>query len=145
MTRATRYAIPAVALAFLLVPLGLYVLRAVLVEPAPPSPVGRWVGQGTDGTGLELLEGGRLGPSVIPAAACLEPAAAMGADALWEVTDGSWTAGYESDAGYLVTVRFGAPQRCYLMLTNGVTEGEGHRLTMSMRTDHRTRWILVRP
>ncbi len=65
--------------------------------------------------------------------------------ALWEVTDGSWSDYYESDAGYIVTVRFDAPQRCYLMLTNSATEGEGHRLTMSMRTDHRIWWTLVRP
>ncbi|MFJ4670972.1 hypothetical protein [Kitasatospora purpeofusca] len=108
MTRATRCAIPAVALAFLLVPLGPYVLRAVLVEPVPPSPVGRWAGQGADGTRLELVEGGRLGPSVVPAA-CLDPAAAMGAAALLDVADGTWTACCDSDAGYLVTVRFDAP------------------------------------
>ncbi|MEK2492295.1 hypothetical protein WN990_22310 [Kitasatospora purpeofusca] len=145
MTRATRYAIPAVVLAFLLVPLGLYVLRAVLVEPAPPSPVGRWAGQGADGTRLELVEGGRLGPSVIPAAACPEPAAAMGADDRLEVADGTWTAGYDPDAGYLVTVRFDVPQRCVLMLTNSVADGEGHRLAVSMRTNHRIWWTLVRP
>ncbi|KJY34443.1 hypothetical protein VR45_17025 [Streptomyces sp. NRRL S-495] len=140
-----KYAIPAVAIAFLLVPLGLLVLRAALVEPAPPSPVGRWTGQGADGTRLELAEGGRLGPSVIPAAACLEPAAAMGADDLLEVADGTWTAGYDPDAGHLVTVRFDMPRRCYLTLTSSATEGEGHRLFVSMRRDHRTWWTLARP
>ncbi|WP_043474808.1 hypothetical protein [Kitasatospora sp. MBT66] len=145
MTRATRYAIPAVLLAFLLVPLGLIALRDVLAEPPPPSPVGRWIGQGADGSRLELVEGGRLGPSVVPAAACLEPAAAMGADKWLEVADGTWEASYDPDSGDLVTIRFGTPRRCYLMLTNSVTEGEGHRLTMGLRPDHRTKWTLIRP
>nr|BEK66027.1 hypothetical protein KPHV_32540 [Kitasatospora purpeofusca] len=140
MTRATRYAIPAVVLSFFLVPLGLFALRAVLVGPAPPSPVGRWVGQGADGTLLELAENGRLGPSVIPAAACLEPAEAMRADDRLEVADGTWTAGYEPDAGYLVTVSFDTPRPCRLTLAS-----ERHWLAVSMRTDHRTWWTLVRP
>lgn len=140
MSRSAKYAVPAVVLSLFLVPLGLLALRAVLVEPAPPSPVGRWVGQGADGTGLELAEGGRLGPSVILAAACPEPAAAMGVDDRLEVADGTWTAGYEPDAGYLVTVSFDSPRRCRLTLTS-----ERHRLTGSIRTNHGAWWTLVRP
>lgn len=67
------------------------------------------------------------------------------ADDLWEVADGTWTAGYDADAGYLVTVRFDAPRRCVLTMTSSVTEDEGHRLAVSMRTDHRTWWTLARP
>ncbi|MDY0810294.1 hypothetical protein [Kitasatospora purpeofusca] len=108
MTRSTKYAAPAVALAFLLVPLGLVALRAVLVESAPPSPVGRWSGLGADGTRLELVEGGR-------------PAGGNG------------------------RVPFDAPRRCSLTLTSSVTDGEGHQLAVSLRTDHRTWWTLAQP
>ncbi|MFJ4796189.1 hypothetical protein [Kitasatospora purpeofusca] len=144
MTRATRYAIPAVLLAFLLVPLGLIALRDVLAEPPPPSPVGRWAGQGADGTRLELVEGGRLGPSVVPAAACLEPAEAKGAGNWLEVADGTWEASYDPDSGNVVTIRFDAPRHCYLTLTSKVTEGEGHRLIGGMHTAPLTLWTLVR-
>ncbi len=68
----------------------------------------------------------------------------MGADKWLEVADGTWGASYDPDSGYLVTVSFDSPRRCYLTLWSSVREGEGHRLTGSMHTDPLTWWTLAR-
>lgn len=128
-----QYAIPAVALAFGLVFAGLLMLPSLLADDPPPSPVGRWVGTGEAGTRLELLDGGRLGPSVVPAAACEDSSAVLPTADLLEVADGTWEDHWETDSGYLVEVRFDRPRRCLLMFTNSADKGTGRRLLQNVQ------------
>ncbi|MFJ8434511.1 hypothetical protein ACIQ9P_24745 [Kitasatospora sp. NPDC094019] len=137
MSRAAKYAVPAVALAFFLVLAAFLVLPQLFPTGPPPSAVGRW---SADGTRLELAEDGRLGPSVIPAAACPDAAAATRADELWEVAAGTWSESRDPDAKYQVTVRFEQPSTCVLRLSNEI---DGRKRTLSTGTS-RARWTLVR-
>ncbi|MFB7474044.1 hypothetical protein [Kitasatospora sp. NPDC056184] len=143
MESAAKYAIPAVALAFLLVFAAFFGLQALLTPHPPPSVVGQWrVGQGPSSTRLELVDGGRLGPSVIPASVCREDSTSPAIDDLWEITNGTWEASRETDAGYQVHIDFVGPTKCHIMLANTVQKGGKHTLRYGRLA---TEWTLVRP
>ncbi|MER7704264.1 hypothetical protein ABTX81_15355 [Kitasatospora sp. NPDC097605] len=143
MSRSTQYAIPAVALAFLLVLAAFLVLPPLLATAPPPSPAGRWVAdRGPAGARLGLLEGGRLGPSVISASACREYATSPADEDLWEVADGTWNAAWETDAGHQVHIEFTQPRKCRITLANRVEKDGGHTLWYSRFT---TELTLMRP
>ncbi|WP_380279374.1 hypothetical protein [Kitasatospora purpeofusca] len=143
MEKAAKYAIPAVALSFLLVLAAFLVLPPLLTSDPPPSVAGQWVAsEGPAGTRLELVDGGRLGPSVVPAFACRETSTSPVTDEVWELADGIWEASWETDAGYQVHIDFTGPKKCHLTLGNQVVKGGAHTLSRGWSA---TEWTLVRP
>ncbi|MER7704265.1 hypothetical protein ABTX81_15360 [Kitasatospora sp. NPDC097605] len=141
MERVAKYAVPIVALPFLLVIAALVAFRFLAAADPPPSAVGAWASTGPAGGRLELLEGGRLGPSVVPAVACRSRESLIADDPV-EVTGGTWGEGYDADAGYLVTVRFGQPERCVLTFASRVSDDGGHTLALGSLD---VSWTLARP
>lgn len=119
----------------------LFVLRSCASTAPHPSPVGQWTAEGTTGARLALLEGGRLGPSAIPAAACRESEQSPATDDLWEVRDGTWEAGYETDAGHQVWISFAQPKTCHLALSSHATGGK-HTLWLG---EYGNSWTFDRP
>ncbi|MFJ1707011.1 hypothetical protein [Kitasatospora sp. NPDC088346] len=142
MTRSTQLAVPAVASGFVLAFAALFVLRSCAPDTTPPSPAGQWRTDGTPGPRLALLDDGRLGPSLIPAAACHDAPEPGATDELWDVADGTWEATYETDAGDQVEIAFAQPSRCHLMLSSQVESGGNHTLRLGA---HDTSWTLKRP
>ncbi|MFE6865446.1 hypothetical protein ACFVFS_02700 [Kitasatospora sp. NPDC057692] len=118
-----------------------FVLSWLIAPDPPPSVVGRWVvSEGPAGTRLELLDGERLGPSVIPASAC--GATALEADDLREIADGTRDAYWDPDGGYGVSVSVAQPATCSLAFGNYVAKGGEHTLWFAGPKAH---WALVRP
>ncbi|MFJ9950707.1 hypothetical protein [Kitasatospora sp. NPDC091207] len=68
-------------------------------HPDLPDPVGRWA---NGAVSVELLPGGGLGVATVPVSVCASEAA--DASATVALRSGTWTAMWESDAGYLVVV-----------------------------------------
>ncbi|MEV7780882.1 hypothetical protein [Kitasatospora sp. NPDC088351] len=91
---------------------------------------------------MALLEGGRLGLSVIPASACRDSVESPATDDLWEVADGTWEATYETDAGHLVVIGFAQPKRCHLALSSRVAKDGKHTLWLG---GYGNSWTFDRP
>ncbi|MER6362555.1 hypothetical protein [Kitasatospora sp. NPDC001527] len=60
---------------------------------------------------------------------------------LWEITNGTWEASWETDAGYQVHIDVVGPKKCHITLANAVEEDGKHTLTSSRIA---TEWTLVR-